>query len=401
MVSQAGAVNWVWEGLSYQNDVIQQVEQLLVKTIEWKVSDIHIEPYGSDQYRIRLRQDGFLYDLAYFEPAVASSIVARLKVLSHLDVAEKRLPQDGHFSLKYAPNVLVDFRLSTCPTVDGEKTAVRLLNPETLSKRVEELGFEEAQKQLFISALSKPQGLILFIGPTGSGKTVSMYAALQLLNPAEKNILTIEDPVEINIPGINQVNINPKVGLTFASGLRAFLRLDPDVMMVGEVRDAQTAQIVIKGSQTGHLILSTLHAQNTVQAFDRLLNLDLNKMQIQSNLLLLIAQRLVRKLCERCKKPTVLSQKALHQCKLTDQALVFEAVGCQFCQQGYCGRTGIFELLPVTKEVIKAFSQMNHRPLLEKFLKENSFSLRDMAVYKASQGVTSLAEIDRVIPEES
>ncbi len=398
-VSQTQLVGELLNWLFHQDNIIEQVNRLLLHAVAKQVSDIHIEPYAN-QYRIRLRQDGLLYELTQLESSLANKISARLKVLSHLDVAEKRVPQDGHFLLNDARNNSVDFRLSTCPTVNGEKTVVRILNPETISKQVEELGFEETQKQLFFSALDKPQGLILFIGPTGSGKTVSMYAALRLLNPAEKNILTIEDPVEINISGINQVNINPKAGLTFATGLRTFLRQDPDVIMLGEIRDAETAQIVVKGAQTGHLILSTLHAQNTVQAFDRLLNLNLSKLQIQSNLLLLVAQRLVRKLCDRCKVQSKVSYETLQSYNFLQEAEVFAAVGCQFCQSGYCGRTGIFELLAITKETIAEFSQTNHRNALENLLKKNSISLRDMAIYKVSQGITSLAEINRVIPQE-
>lgn len=401
VVSQTDSASELQYGLfSYQADVVQQVEALLIYAVQQTISDIHIEPYGDEKYRIRVRKDGLLYLLAYLEPPIANSIVARLKVLSHLDVAEKRLPQDGHFSLKVDAAVTVDFRFSSSPTVDGEKTVIRSLNPETMSRHVEELGLEETQKQWFISALNRPQGLILFIGPTGSGKTVSLYAALQLLNPAEKNILTIEDPVEINVSGINQVNINPKIGLTFAAGLRAFLRQDPDVIVLGEIRDAETAQIVVKAAQTGHLVLSTLHAQNTVQAFDRLLNLGLSKMQIHSNLLLLMAQRLVRKLCNRCKVPQQLSLQALQQYRLSSQDTIFAAQGCEFCQAGYCGRTGVFELLPITKEIVHEFYQANHRSLMVQLLQKRGLLLRDMAMYKVFQGVTTLAEIDRVIPEE-
>ena len=233
---------------SHNVDIVQQVDQLLLEAVSNNASDIHIEPYEA-VYRIRLRKDGLLYHLTSFDLPWAERMIARLKVLAYLDVAEKRLPQDGHFLLTSLLNHVVDIRLSTCPTIYGEKVVLRLLNPNTLLKEVDELGFEEIQKQLFISALEKPQGLILFIGPTGSGKTVSMYAALRLLNPIEKNILTIEDPVEINISGLNQVNINPKAGLTFASALRSFLRQDPDVIMVGEVRDVETAQIVMKSSK--------------------------------------------------------------------------------------------------------------------------------------------------------
>lgn len=384
------------DGLSNQNDITQQVDQLLASASEQHVSDIHIEPYG-DKYRIRLRQDGLLHELTQLAGSMANGIIARLKVLSHLDVAERRLPQDGHFSVQRESNSTIDFRLSSCPTVDGEKIVVRILNSTSLSKQVEELGLEPSQQTLFISALAKPQGLILFIGPTGSGKTVSMYAALQRLNPNEKNIVTIEDPVEINLPGINQVNINPKAGLTFASGLRAFLRQDPDIIMLGEVRDTETAQVLIKIAQTGHLILSTLHAQNTVQVFDRLLNLGLNKNQIQSNLLLLIAQRLVRKLCEICKTPTTLPKKILHHYGLPPESSVFDPVGCQYCQSGYRGRIGVFELLPINSEVISAFSQLNYCIALKELLKKNGLSLRDAALYKVSHGITSLSEIDRVI----
>lgn len=374
-------------------DIIQQVDQLLLEAVSNNASDIHIEPYHTT-YRIRLRKDGLLYHLASFDLPLAERMIARLKVLSHVDVAEKRLPQDGHFLLTTS-NSTVDIRLSTCPTIYGEKVVLRLLNPNTLLKYVDELGLEAIQKQRFVSALEKPQGLILLIGPTGSGKTVSMYAALRLLNLTEKNILTIEDPVEINISGLNQVNINPKAGLTFASALRSFLRQDPDVIMVGEIRDVETAQIVIKSSQTGHLILSTLHAQNTVQALSRLRGLELTKEEIQSNLLLLVAQRLVRKLCSYCKIPYEEGEAPLLK-----GHTIFKPVGCEHCQSGYAGRIGIFELLPMTPAFMDAYSQKNARFCLESLLKKYASSLRLSGFQKVIQGVTSVEEVNRVVPNE-
>lgn len=385
-------LDWLLE----QGDIIQQANQLLSFAIEHHASDIHIEPYAA-LYRIRLRQDGLLQELSSVATPLANSIIARLKVLSHLDVAEKRLPQDGHFSLPLDDGV-VDFRLSTCPTIYGEKAVVRILNPAAILKQIEELGFEAVQKQLFIAALNNPQGLILFIGPTGSGKTVSLYAALQYLNPAAKNILTIEDPVEISIQGINQVNVNVKAGLTYASALKAFLRQDPDIIMLGEIRDVETAQSVIKASQTGHLIFSTLHAQDTVQALDRLLNLDLNKAQVQSNLLLLVAQRLVRKLCDFCKRAIRPPSAFLKTHQVSSNAILYTAVGCSHCQLGYRGRVGIFELLPITEAVIQEFSQRHYRLSLLSLLQNYGLSLRAAAVHKVIQGITSLEEIDRIIP---
>lgn len=331
---------------------------------------------------------------------MADRIIARLKVLGHLDVSEKRLPQDGHFSFNLLPDLPVDLRLSTCPTTHGEKLVVRVLNPETLLKNIHDLGFEKHQENIFISALNQPQGLILFIGPTGSGKTVSMYAALGLLNPTHKNILTIEDPVEINIPGLNQVNIHEKTGLTFSSGLRTFLRQDPDVIMVGEIRDIKTAQIVISAAQTGHLILSTLHAKNTIEAFSRLINLELSETQIQGNLLLLIAQRLARKLCNYCKVARKLTSTIENSDHFLENNIIFEPAGCQHCHLGYSGRTGIFELLPITPEVISAFSEKNYPLFLESFLRKHQLSLRISAEYKVLQGLTSLEEINRIIPKE-
>jgi type IV pilus assembly protein PilB len=428
--------NYVLEQL-FDGDVVYQVHQLLLEALKQRASDIHIEPYG-DAYRIRLRQDGLLYPWKHIKSTLASSLIARLKVLSHLDVAEKRLPQDGHFSVKKAlkashhglstrsinpipepqylaepfqliadshenvpssENSAVDFRLSTCPTIYGEKVVARILNPNLLLKSVQELGLEKTQEGTFLNALEQPQGLILFIGPTGSGKTVSLYAALQHLNPTTKNILTIEDPVEMHIKGINQVNINPKAGLSFASGLRAFLRQDPDVIMVGEIRDVETAQIVVKAAQTGHLILSTLHAQSTVQALDRLLNLALTKPQIQSNLLLLVAQRLVRKLCEHCKEPVQFPAYFLeNNPQISPDTIIFEARKCSQCYAGYRDRVGIFELLPITQQVITEFLQTNYRFPLEAFLEKKQGSLKSAALQKILDGVTSIEEITRVIP---
>lgn len=420
----------------FDGDIVHQVHQLLLEALKQRASDIHIEPYG-DAYRIRLRQDGLLHAWKHINATLAHSFIARLKVLSHLDVAEKRLPQDGHFSLiprKNAPeepkgfnqgfnhevagllqftaahenlqsnvqsseNSAIDFRLSTCPTIYGEKIVVRILNPNLFLKSIKELGLEKAQEVIFLTALEQPQGLILFIGPTGSGKTVSLYAALQQLNPTTKNILTIEDPVEMHIKGINQVNINPKAGFSFASGLRAFLRQDPDVIMVGEIRDVETAQIVIKAAQTGHLILSTLHAQSTVQALDRLLNLALTKPQIQSNLLLLVAQRLVRKLCEHCKEPARFPPDFLeNNAHISPETVIFEAKGCSYCQAGYRDRIGIFELLPITEQVITAFLQAHYRFSLESFLEKQHGLLSTAAIQKILAGVTSVEEIARVIP---
>lgn len=385
-------MKWALEDWAHKNDVIQQVNQLLSETIKHHVSDIHIEPYAH-QYRIRVRQDGLLYVLVQLDSALADRIIARLKVLGHLDVAEKRLPQDGHFKF----NSHIDLRLSTCPTTYGEKLVVRILNPETLIKDIIDLGLEKNQEKIFLSALNQPQGLILFIGPTGSGKTVSLYAALKQLDPLKKNILTIEDPIEINISGLNQVNINEKIGLTFASGLRTFLRQDPDVIMVGEIRDSETAQTVIKAAQTGHLILSTLHAQNTTQAFSRLRNLQLSDEQIQNNLLLLVAQRLVRKLCNNCKTPYQFKTK--NNALLNDHT-IFKPIGCDHCHLGYTGRTGIFELLPITPEIIDAFSKQKYLAFIKLFLKKQALSLRISAEHKVIQGLTSIEEINRIIPKE-
>jgi type IV pilus assembly protein PilB len=383
----------------HETDTVQQVNQLLSEAISQNASDIHIEPQEKS-YQIRFRKDGLLNYLTHLDTGLAERLNARVKVLGHLDVAEKRLPQDGHFSFNTPLKKAIDIRLSTCPTIYGEKLVLRILNPTAFLKNLEDLGFEDEQKKLFTTALKKPQGLVLFIGPTGSGKTVSMYAALQTLDPAKKNILTIEDPVEINISGLNQVNINQKAGLTFASSLRTFLRQDPDVIMVGEIRDTETAQIVIKASQTGHLILSTIHAQNTIQALERLLNLELTAAQIQSNLLLLVAQRLVRKLCENCKKPVKYTKEMLNVSNILSTGTLFEPTGCRYCQFGYSGRVGIFELLPVTPKFIAGFYQKNFRELLETLLNKEGISLRMAGMRKIMQGTTSLEEVDRVIPKE-
>lgn len=398
MPHQAVMLSDLREFLLHKGDVVQQVDRLLVYAIERHISDIHIEP-DTCCYRIRLRQDGLLYEWIQVDFLLGNGFIARLKVLGNLDVSEKRLPQDGHFLFAGSSYSQVDCRLSTCPTIQGEKLVVRILNANSIVDSIEALGFESEQKSDFMKALSCPQGLILFIGPTGSGKTISIYTALAALNTNEKNIVTIEDPVEISRHGINQVNVNRKIGLTFAAALRLFLRQDPDVIMLGEIRDAQTAQVVMRASQTGHLILSTLHAKNTVQAFERLWNLELHAEQLKNNLLLLVAQRLLRKLCDHCKQSISPTKAIQDKYQFPSEVQLFESLGCERCHLGYRGRIGVFELLPINAEVYSALSAANYHVALSTMLKENRLSLRDLALRKVSQGLTSLAEVDRVIPE--
>ncbi|HET9448239.1 MAG TPA: type IV-A pilus assembly ATPase PilB, partial [Steroidobacteraceae bacterium] len=332
--------------------IVRFVNKVLLDAIKKGASDIHFEPYEKS-YRIRLRLDGYLKEIANPPVQLAVKLAARLKVMSRLDIAERRVPQDGRIKMRISKNRAIDFRVSTCPTLFGEKIVARILDPSSAMLGIDALGYEATQKDLYMKALAQPHGMILVTGPTGSGKTVSLYTGLNILNKEDTNISTAEDPAEINLPGVNQVNVNPKVGLTFASALRAFLRQDPDVIMVGEIRDLETAEIAIKAAQTGHLVLSTLHTNDAPKTLTRLIDMGVKPYAIATSVSLIIAQRLARKLCNNCKTPIDMPPEALlkegYSEEEIDQGIkIYKPVGCGSCTDGYKGRTGLYQVMPVT-----------------------------------------------------
>ncbi len=336
--------------------IVRFVNKIMLDAIRKAASDIHFEPYEK-YYRIRLRIDGVLREIAQPPVQLATKLAARLKVMSRLDIAERRVPQDGRIKMRLSKNRSIDFRVSSCPTLFGEKIVLRILDASTAMMGIDALGYEGFQKALYMKTLARPQGMILVTGPTGSGKTVSLYTGLSILNVEDTNISTAEDPAEIVLPGVNQVNVNPKVGLTFASALRAFLRQDPDVIMVGEVRDLETAEIAIKAAQTGHLVLSTLHTNDAPQTLTRLVDMGVKPYAIATSVSLIIAQRLSRRLCPNCKVPLTLPAEALLKEGFTEQQIaapdfkLHKPVGCSQCTDGYKGRVGIYEVLPVTEAI--------------------------------------------------
>jgi type IV pilus assembly protein PilB len=374
---------------------------VLLDAINQKVSDIHFEPYEKN-YRIRFRQDGMLHEVLAPPVNIAMRLAARLKVMSRLNTAERRVPQDGRLKMTLSRNRAIDFRVNTCPTIYGEKVVLRILDPTSAQIGLESLGMEPEQLESFRSAIQKPYGMILVTGPTGSGKTVTLYSALNILNKAEVNISTCEDPVEIQVPGINQVNVNPKTGLTFAEALRAFLRQDPDIIMVGEVRDLETAEIAVKAAQTGHLVLSTLHTNDAPQSLTRLANMGVPPYNIASSVLLIMAQRLARRLCPHCKKPDDAPKEALLEEGFTEDEIeggltVFKPVGCPQCTKGYRGRTGIFQVMPVSEDIGRLIMEGgNAIQLAEQSRREGIHDLRASGLRKVKAGLTSLEEINRV-----
>jgi len=381
--------------------VVKFVNKVLVDSIRKGASDIHFEPYETD-YRVRLRIDGVLRIAARAPVQLRERIAARLKVMSQLDIAEKRVPQDGRIKLNLSKTKQMDFRVSTLPTLFGEKIVLRLLDGSAAKLGIEMLGYEPDQQKLFLDAIHKPYGMVLVTGPTGSGKTVSLYTALGILNDETRNISTAEDPVEIRLPGVNQVQQNEKRGMTFAAALRSFLRQDPDIIMVGEIRDLETAEIAIKAAQTGHMVLSTLHTNDAPQTIARLMNMGIAPYNITSSVTLIIAQRLARRLCSKCKKRVQLPPKALldegfTQAQIDAGMEIYEAVGCDECSHGYKGRTGIYQVMPMTDEiadiVLKGGSAMD---IAEVGQKIGIRDLRQSALLKAAQGLTSLVEINRV-----
>lgn len=383
--------------------VVKFVNKVLVDAIRKGASDIHFEPY-EDAYRVRLRIDGLLKQTAKMPVKLNQRITARLKVMAQLDIAEKRVPQDGRIKLNLSKTKQIDFRVSTLPTMFGEKVVLRILDASAARLGIDKLGYEPEQQKLFLDAIQKPYGMVLVTGPTGSGKTVSLYTALGILNDEQRNISTVEDPVEIRLPGVNQVQQNVRRGMTFAAALRSFLRQDPDIIMVGEIRDLETAEIAIKAAQTGHMVLSTLHTNDAPQTIARLMNMGIAPYNITSSVTLVIAQRLARRLCNNCKRPMEhpLPDHALLAEGFTDDEIregltLYEGVGCDNCTEGYKGRVGIYQVMPMSDEIQTIVLQGgNAMQIAEVAEKAGVRDLRRSALDKARAGITSLAEINRV-----
>jgi type IV pilus assembly protein PilB len=384
--------------------IVRFVNKVLLDAIKKGASDIHFEPYEKS-YRIRLRLDGYLKEIANPPVQLAVKLAARIKVMSRLDIAERRVPQDGRIKMRISKNRAIDFRVSTCPTLFGEKIVARILDPSSAMLGIDALGYEQTQRDLYMQALAQPHGMILVTGPTGSGKTVSLYTGLNILNKEDTNISTAEDPAEINLPGVNQVNVNPKVGLTFASALRAFLRQDPDVIMVGEIRDLETAEIAIKAAQTGHLVLSTLHTNDAPKTLTRLIDMGVKPYAIATSVSLIIAQRLARKLCNNCKAPIDMPAEALLKEGYTEEEIeqgikIYKPVGCSTCTDGYKGRTGIYQVMPVTEEIQRIILQQgNAVDIAAQAAAEGIWDLRRSGLEKAKAGITSLDEVNQCTVE--
>ncbi|MGN0857859.1 MAG: type IV-A pilus assembly ATPase PilB, partial [Stenotrophomonas sp.] len=381
--------------------VVKFVNKVLIDAIRKGASDIHFEPYEED-YRVRFRIDGLLKTVAKAPVKLNQRISARLKVMSQLDIAEKRVPQDGRIKLNLSKSKQIDFRVSTLPTLFGEKIVLRILDGSAAKLGIDKLGYEPEQQKLFLEAIHKPYGMVLVTGPTGSGKTVSLYTALGILNDDTRNISTAEDPVEIRLPGVNQVQQNNKRGMTFAAALRSFLRQDPDIIMVGEIRDLETAEIAIKAAQTGHMVLSTLHTNDAPQTIARLMNMGIAPYNITSSVTLVIAQRLGRRLCNNCKQPVELPVNALlaegfTQAQIDEGITLFEAVGCDECTEGYKGRVGIYQVMPMTDEIAAiVLDGGNAMDIADAAQKIGISDLRQSALRKAAAGITTLAEVNRV-----
>ncbi|TLZ38489.1 MAG: type IV-A pilus assembly ATPase PilB, partial [Gammaproteobacteria bacterium] len=384
--------------------IVRFVNKVMLDAIRRGASDIHFEPFEK-LYRVRFRMDGVLKEIAQPPVVLAPKLSARLKVMSRLDIAERRVPQDGRIKMKLSKNRAIDFRVSTCPTLFGEKIVLRILDPAQAQLGIESLGYEPFQKELYLKYLAKPQGMILVTGPTGSGKTVSLYTGLAILNREDTNISTAEDPAEINLPGVNQVNVNPKVGLTFAAAMRAFLRQDPDVIMVGEIRDLETAEIAIKAAQTGHLVLSTLHTNDAPQTLTRMVDMGVKPYAIATSVSLIIAQRLARRLCSHCKQPLEIPREALlkegfTQADLAAGMKIFAPKGCANCTDGYKGRVGIYQVLPVTEAIVRIILALGSAPEIgAQAAKEGVWDLRRAGLEKVKSGMTSLEEVNSVTVE--
>lgn len=382
--------------------VVKFVNKMLLDAIRMGASDLHFEPYEKS-YRVRFRVDGVMQVVSRPPVQLAGKIAARLKVMSQMDISERRAPQDGRIKLKLSKTKAIDFRVSSLPTLFGEKLVLRILDPSSAMLGIDVLGYEADQKALFLEALKKPQGMLLITGPTGSGKTVSLYTGLNILNTPETNISTAEDPVEINLEGINQVNVNPKVGLTFASALRAFLRQDPDIVMVGEIRDLETAEIAIKAAQTGHMVLSTLHTNSAPETLTRLRNMGVASFNIATSVNLVIAQRLARRLCKVCKKPADIPKQSLLEMGFTEEDLanpdhvIYEPAGCGECREGYKGRVGIYEVMKITPNISRIIMEDgNAIEIKDAAMTEGFRDLRRSGIMKVLQGTTSIQEMYRV-----
>ena len=381
--------------------VVKFVNKVLFDGIKQGASDIHFEPYERE-YRVRVRADGILREIVRPPKGLSPRIAARIKVMARLDISERRSPQDGRIQLKLSKNRSIDFRVSTLPTLFGEKIVLRILDPGSARMGIDALGYAPEQKELYLEALNRPQGMILVTGPTGSGKTVSLYTGLDILNQPERNISTAEDPVEINMEGVNQVHVNAKVGLDFAQVLRSFLRQDPDVLMVGEIRDLETAEIAIKAAQTGHMVLSTVHTNSASETINRLLNMGVPAYNIASSLTLIIAQRLARRLCKYCAEPeTNVPDAALRELGFTDELLakatIMKPVGCKQCRNGYSGRVGVYEVVKITKEIANTILSGANVFELDNVVRSAGFDdLRRSALKKCAEGIISLEEVNRV-----
>ena len=384
--------------------IVRFVNKLLLDAIRRGASDIHFEPYEK-MYRIRLRMDGILKEVAQPPVQLAMKLSARLKVMSRLDIAERRVPQDGRIKMKLSKTRAIDFRVSTCPTLFGEKIVCRILDPSQAMLGIDSLGYEPFQREIYLKNLAKPQGMILVTGPTGSGKTVSLYTGLNILNREDTNISTAEDPAEINLPGVNQVNVNNKVGLTFAAALRAFLRQDPDVVMVGEIRDLETAEIAIKAAQTGHLVMSTLHTNDAPQTLTRLVDMGVKPYAIATSVSLIIAQRLARRLCSQCKAVVDVPAEALLKEGFLEADVragikIMGAKGCSACTDGYKGRVGIYQVMPVTEALGRIIMEGgNAIDIADQAAKEGVWDLRRAGLEKVKQGMTSIEEVNSVTIE--
>ncbi len=383
--------------------IVRFVNKVMLDAIRRGASDIHFEPYEKI-YRVRLRMDGILKEVAQPPVQLAGKIAARLKVMSRLDIAERRVPQDGRIKMRLSKTRAIDFRMSTCPTLFGEKIVLRILDASQAMLGIDALGYESAQKDLYIKHLAKPQGMILVTGPTGSGKTVSLYTGLHILNKEDTNISTAEDPAEINLPGVNQVNVNNKVGLTFAAALRSFLRQDPDVVMVGEIRDLETAEIAIKAAQTGHLVLSTLHTNDAPQTLTRLIDMGVKPYAIATSVSLIIAQRLARRLCGSCKQLVEVPAEALRKEGFQEADIpslkIYGPKGCQNCTDGYKGRVGLYQVMEVSEAIGRIImTGGNAIDIADQAAKEGVWDLRRAGLEKVKAGMTSIAEINSVTIE--
>ncbi|KZY62036.1 type IV-A pilus assembly ATPase PilB [Oleiphilus sp. HI0066] len=384
--------------------IVKYVNKMLLDAIKKGSSDLHFEPYEKS-YRVRYRTDGILHEVSRPSIKLAPKIAARLKVMSQMDISERRVPQDGRIKMKLSKTKAIDFRVNTLPTLWGEKIVLRILDPSSAKMGIDALGYEDVQKDMYMEALHQPQGMILVTGPTGSGKTVSLYTGLNILNTPERNISTAEDPVEINLEGINQVNVNAKVGLNFSEALRSFLRQDPDIVMVGEIRDLETASIAIKAAQTGHMVMSTLHTNSAPETLTRMLNMGVPAFNIATSVSLIIAQRLARRLCSNCKEPLdvpreTLLEEGFTEAQIDEGITIYQPKGCDKCNNGYKGRVGIYEVVKITPKISQLIMSEADSLTIAKAAEEEGFNdLRKSALLKAIEGVTSLEEVQRVTKE--